>query len=693
MIQVKDFLFEIGTEELPPKALKKLSQSLLSNVETQLKEFNISFGRTKWFASPRRLSFIINDLAELQLDTEIEKQGPLTKIGFDKDGNPTPAVLGFARSCGTTVDNLSTVDTPKGEKFIFKSIQKGVQTIEILQDILSKSLKQLPIPKMMRWGNSSFEFVRPVHWIVALFGDNVVELELFNKKASNVSYGHRFHSPEAIEITINSYEEKLQNAKVIADWDIRKNLLTKQAYELAKENNYNVILDEDLVEEVNAIVEYPNAMICNFNDEFLRAPQESLISSMQEHQKCFPLVDENGKIVPYFITISNIISQKPELVINGNQKVMNARLADAVFFYDTDIKTPLQEFLPRLESVTFHNKLGNMLQKANRIANVSKKLAILVNADDEQAHKAGLLAKADLISDMVFEFTDLQGIIGKYYALAHNESEIVANAIEQQYWPKYSGAELPKTTVANCVALAEKLDTLVGIFGIGQKPTGNKDPFALRRASIGILRILRDTDLNISLNEIIDIAVESYKSINNIEFIDNVKNEIINFCFDRLKFLYKEEGISLEIFNSVNNVEFSTIRDFNNRVKAVSNFNKTQFAKSLVASNKRVSNILSKNSKSDIISYDMNLCLNTSSEYEIILANSINDIEENLEKVLFESKYIEAFEILSTLDENINLFFDNVMVMDQNSAIRSNRIALLNKLHKLFLSVADISKL
>ena len=689
-----DFLFELGTEELPPKALKNLAISLLSSVESQLKEAEVSFKSTKWFASPRRLSFIINDLAECQNDIEIEKQGPLLSIAY-KDGEATKVGLGFAKSCGVAIGDLDNIDTPKGEKLYFKTTQKGRQTIELLQDIIVKALKQLPIPKMMKWGDSDVEFVRPVHWVVALFGNAIVNMKILGHKSADISFGHRFHHPEAITInSINDYVNLLANAMVMVDWQERKDEIVKQAKELAKKNGYQVVLDDDLVEEVCAIVEYPNAMLCDFAKDFLRVPQEALISSMEEHQKCFALLDKNDELVEHFITISNIISKKPELVTAGNQKVMNARLADAAFFYDNDLKTPLENLLPKLESVTFHNKLGNMYQKAQRIATSSQKLADQCeDINSELAYRAGLLAKADLISDMVFEFTDLQGIIGKYYANAHGETEIVSDAIEQQYWPKYSGAELPKTTLANCVALAEKLDTLVGIFGAGQKPTGNKDPFALRRSAIGILRILRDTNVDIALDKVIDIAIESYKSINSIEFNIETKIEILNFCNDRLKNLYKDEGISVDSFEAINGTDYESIKDFDARVQAVKEFVESDNAQSLIASNKRVANILAKNANGATVAFDVEISKHIDNGYEMALADSIEEVAGDIAKYISNREYNYALKLLGTLDKVINEFFDNVMVMDEDPKVRTNRIALLKDLNKMFINIADISKL
>ncbi|GAB4223970.1 MAG: glycine--tRNA ligase subunit beta [Francisella sp.] len=689
----QDFLFELGTEELPPKALKNLAVSLLDSVEKQLKEEKVSFGDTKWLASPRRLSFIIKDLADKQEDIIIEKQGPLVDIAY-KDGKPTKVGLGFAKSCGVEFENLARISTPKGEKLFYKTIQQGKTTVSLLQDIINKALKQLPIPKMMRWGALDVEFVRPVHWVLALYGNNVVNIEILGHKASNVTYGHRFHHHQAIKINdVCDYVDKLADAMVIVDWQQRKQMIIQQATDIAKQNNYQAVLKEDLVEEVCAIVEYPNAIMCSFNKEFLRIPQEALISAMEEHQKCFALLDDNGKLVANFITVSNIKSKKPELVILGNQKVMNARLSDAAFFYDTDLKTSLDNLLPKLEEVTFQSKLGNMYQKSQRIAYTSEQLAKICGCDTKQTYRAGLLSKADLVSNMVFEFTDLQGIIGKYYAKAHGESSVVAEAIEQQYWPRYAGDNLPTSDVASCVALADKIDTLVGIFAIGEKPTGNKDPFALRRSAIGILRILRDTNVDISLEKVIDISLESYNNINKLEFSQNIKLELISFFLERLKNIYKEEGVSLDIFEAIKNTNFFSIKDFDLRVKAVSQFYTSDKSSSLISSNKRVANIISKNVTDKNNCYDVEISKKTANKYELELANSIDEISPSLDRYIKAREYINALNLLTSLDKVISNFFENVMVMDKDENVRNNRLALLVKLYQMFVRVADISKL
>ena len=689
MSNKNNFLFELGTEELPPKALKTLAKSLLSSVETQLTEAKVDFGETQWYASPRRLSFSICDLDESQQNILVEKQGPLLSIAY-KDDEPTKVGLGFAKSCGVDISELDNIDTAKGPKLFYKTIQSGVQTIDLIEDVIAKALKQLPIPKMMKWGDSDIVFVRPVHWVLAMYANKPVSINILGKQSGDVTYGHRFHNPEAIQITsTDDYVSKLADSMVIVDWEQRREMIIEQVNTIAKNNNYTAVLKSELVDEVCAIVEYPNAMMCSFDKNFLRVPQEALISSMEEHQKCFALL-ENNQLVENFITISNIVSRKPEVVISGNQKVMNARLADAAFFYDTDLKNTLDSLLPKLENVTFHNKLGNMYQKAQRIAQTSKNIANLANIDSDSAYRAGLLAKADLISDMVFEFTDLQGIIGKYYAKAHGETTLVSDAIEQQYWPKYSGAELPTTKVANCVALAEKLDTLVGIFGVGQKPTGNKDPFALRRSAIGILRILRDTGLDLILDDVVDLAITSYLDVNNISLADNTKDDVVSFCIDRFKNMYKDEGVSVDVFESVNSVDFGSIVDFSTRVDAVIKFSKLPQAENLIASTKRVSNILSKNETAIVGEYDISLAKYDKDTYELDLANKLMEISNKSDILVRNKDYFKALETITTLDSAISEFFENVMVMDEDIKIRNNRILLLKHINNMFKNIADI---
>lgn len=684
----QDFLFEIGTEELPPKVLKNMAIALMTSVERQLSELLIGFNRIQWLASPRRMAIIIDGLQTHQADQKVEKLGPYVEKAFDRNGQPTPAAMGFARSCEVDFNQLQRISDAKGERLYFTAVAQGKQTINLLENIFVQALKKLPIPKMMRWGDSDVEFVRPVHWILMLMGNQVVKANILGKMASNMTYGHRYHAPQAIKINhAKDYIQTLADqGKVMPDWEQRRALLIAQAQQLAEAHHAKVILDEDLIEEVCAIVEYPNALCCNFSKDFLRVPQEALISSMQEHQKCFPMTDAKGKLIEKFITISNIHSSKPDTVILGNQKVMTARLSDAAFFFDTDRQKSLESYLQPLQQVTFQKELGSMGDKVDRIASVSEKIAQALALNHVDAHRAGLLAKADLMTNMVFEFTDLQGIMGKYYAQLSGENDIVATAIEEHYWPLGSGAQLPNSMIGACVALADKLDTLVGIFMIGKKPTGDKDPFGLRRAAIGILRILKEKQVDIALDTLIDFSIESYQR----EADSELKTSLIAFFQDRLKVLYKDDGVNTQVFDAVVETQYQNIHDFDLRVNAVMAFMQSSSADALTQANKRVSNILRKN----VTDIEMHIRPELlTDQAEIKLVEAINAIEPSVREVVKVADYVKALTLLSQLEQPIDAFFNDVMVMCDDIAQRHNRLAILDKLYHLFTMTADISKL
>ncbi|WP_119344782.1 glycine--tRNA ligase subunit beta [Facilibium subflavum] len=689
MSQRQDLLFELGTEELPPKALKNLTQSLLKQVCNLLDDAGIYYGQTQTFASPRRIGFLLKDVDVLQKDKLIDREGPFLEKAYDDKGQPTKAALGFARSCNVDFNELKTIDSKKGKRLFYQVTEQGQATEALVPEMIQKALKKLPIPKTMRWGDVDFDFVRPVHWALLLFGNKVIDAEFFGCKTSNITYGHRFHHPQSIKIdSCGEYEASLRDqGKVMVDWDTRKSEMLNQAKQVAQQNKVEVIIESDLAEEVTAIIEWPHALCCSFDAHFLRVPQEALISAMQEHQKCFPMVDEKGKLVNKFITISNIDSKKPETVVKGNNKVMAARLADAAFFYDTDVKKPLEDYLLKLKSVTFQKQLGSLYDRALRIAMLAKEIAKKIDANQEYAYEAGLLAKADLATDMVFEFTDLQGIIGKYYAKAQGKPEIVCQAIEQQYWPKQSGGVLPETNIAQSVSLAEKLDTLVGIFGIGQKPTGEKDPFALRRAAISVLRILKEKHLAISLDWLIDVACDAYDD----KLIYEVKKPLLQFFIDRLKVIYKESDVNPAIFESVLAVSHENVVDFDLRIQAVLAFLNSPVAEDLSQSNKRVSNILTKNqADAKVLTVDVDLF---QQDEELALFHDLEKVNKTCQQMLKQQAYTEVLEKLTKLDKPINAFFDHVMVMTEDEKIRNNRLALLQKLHTTFKQVADIAKL
>ena len=687
MSKTKSILFELGSEELPAKSLQYLAKNLLANVLKSLDNLDIDHQKHRYFATPRRIGFLIENVATSQPNAIIKKEGPFVDKAFDQQNLPTPAALGFARACNVNIADLKTAETAKGERLVYQFTSPGKQTITCLPEIIEKALKQLPIAKTMRWGDSDIQFIRPVHWVVLLFNNTIVECEILGCQAGNITYGHRFHAPEAIALPCpdNYFDILREKGQVIADFSERKQRLISEANALALKKNANVLFDETLIEEIIAIVEWPKALCCDFDSHFLRIPQEALILAMQNHQKSLPMVDHSGKLMNHFITISNIQSKNPNTVISGNNKVMAARLADAAFFYDTDVKTSLEDYLPQLKKITFQQQLGSMFDRANRIAHLGQYIAKAINADTEKSYRAGLMAKADLTTLMVYEFTELQGIIGKYYAKAHHEDELICQSIEQQYWPKQAGGKLPTHPVGQAVALAEKIDTLVGIFGIGKPPSGDKDPLGLRRAAIGVLRILKEKKCIIALPETIDYASSLYGD----KLSHPVKAPLWKFFIDRLRVIYQEASVPTNVFEAVLAVDYCNIVDFDNRIQAVLRFLETPGADRLCNNNKRVANLLQKQS-SNYLTIDPALFEKPQEKtlYKVLLT-----AEKQSATAIVNKDYLDAFNCLMVLDEAISDFFDHVMVMDNNISLQKNRLALLHKLHYLFRQIADIAKL
>ncbi|MCW9047866.1 MAG: glycine--tRNA ligase subunit beta, partial [Gammaproteobacteria bacterium] len=593
LIKGQDLLVEIGTEELPPKALNKLSDAFLSGIEAGLKEAGVEFKKITAYATPRRLAVLIKAVAVAQADRDIEKLGPNVKAAYDKDGNATKAAQGFARGCGVEVSELATTETEKGERLVFRIQEKGKPTVDLIAAIVEQSLAQLPIPKRMRWGDSSAEFVRPVHWIVLLFGNDVIDAEIMGIKSSRESRGHRFHHPEIINLqSPEDYITRLQSPGfVMVDRDERLSCVKKQAEMAAKKLGGKALIDEDLLQEVTNLVEWPVAVSGDFDKEFLEVPAESLISSMQDHQKYFPVVDKKGKLLPHFITISNIESKDPAKVKDGNERVIRPRLGDAKFFWEQDNKKKLEEHIESLNKVVFQNKLGSVGDKSRRVASIAESIAKDLNENAEYAKRAGLLSKCDLMTEMVCEFSDLQGIMGRYYAINDGEPAEVADALDEQYMPRFAGDNLPKGKTGQIVSLADKLDTLLGIFAIGQKPTGEKDPFALRRAALGSLRILIECDLDLDLGIMLSYAAKAYAG--QVEG-EKAIEEVINFMLERLKVYYTSQGVSVDVYEAVSALRPTRPLDFDKRMHAVNDFRKLDEAESLAAANKRIGNILKK---------------------------------------------------------------------------------------------------
>jgi len=687
--QTKDILIEIGTEELPPKALKTLSDAFTNGVVAGLKDASLEADEVQSYAAPRRLAILLKNVPVKQADQSVERKGPAKKAAFDADGNPTKAVEGFARSCGVSAFDLDEIETPKGIWLVFNQDVAGKDAATLIPEIVSKSLAKLPIPKRMRWGASDIEFVRPVHWIVMMQDDQVIDGEVLGIKSGNTTKGHRFHHPKEITIiNASSYAEQLhQQGHVIADFEARRAEVKSQAEESAKKVGGVVLIDENLLNEVTALIELPVAVSGSFDEEFLQVPQECLISSMQDHQKYFPVVDASNKLMPYFITTSNIKSSNPAAVSQGNERVIRPRFADAKFFWDQDCKVKLETRREATKKIVFQQKLGTLFEKTERVSELAGFIAKEIGADRQQAMRAAELSKCDLLSNMVQEFPELQGIMGSYYAKHDNEPDAVAAAMQEQYQPSFAGDVIPEGEIGKVLSLADRLDTIMGIFAIDMKPTGSKDPFSLRRAALGALRIIIEGNLNLDLKALLDEAAKGLKD--KVDATAAVEDAFA-FIMERLKAYYQDQGINTDTVNSVASLNPSYPLDFDMRVKAVSTFRNLAESESLAAANKRISNILKKVEGKIQSTVDQNL-LNEDAEkalYQAIIT------QQTIVKPLYaEGRYSEALSSLAVLRDDVDNFFDNIMVMDDDDALKNNRLALLSQLSALFLEVADLSRL
>ena len=684
----ENLLIELGTEELPPKALKKLALAFKDGLVAQIDAAELSFSDVEWFAAPRRLAVRVNGLQSQQADKEVEKRGPAVKAAFDGDGNATKAAMGWARGCGIDVSEASRLKTDKGEWLLHTATVAGKSLESLVEDFIVKAIKQLPIPKPMRWGSGREEFIRPVHTLIAMYGDKVLPASVLGLSSSNQSQGHRFHHRGLVEVSsADSYEAELEAANVIVNYDSRQQMIVEQMAAIASENSAKTIEDPDLLDEVTSLVEWPVALVGTFEERFLDVPPEALIYTMKDDQKYFPLLNDKDELLPKFVFISNIESKDPQQVISGNEKVVRPRLADAEFFYNTDKKQTLESRLSSLESVLFQKQLGTLKDKSGRISKLAGFIAEKSNANKALAERAGLLSKTDLMTEVVMEFTDIQGVMGKYYALNDGEDPIVADALYQQYMSRFAGDELPSSIEACSVALADKFDTLVGIFGIGQHPKGDKDPFALRRAAIGIIRILIEKELDIDFEEVANFSAEL--------FGDKLTNEavitdVIDFMLGRFQAYYQEQNIKVEMIRAVEIKRPTSALDFERRLKAVVNFAKLEAAVALAAANKRVNNILSKNGQSSFSSIDNALLTD---DAEKVLVAEIDKLDTDVTAAFANGDYAAGLNQLAALREPIDNFFDNVMVMADDEAVKNNRLAVLGKLQGLFMFTADISVL
>ncbi|MBT7168968.1 MAG: glycine--tRNA ligase subunit beta [Porticoccaceae bacterium] len=687
-----DFLFELGTEELPPKALLGLSETLTSGILKGFESARLSFGEVSSFAAPRRLALLVRDLAVKAPDNEVVNWGPPTKVAFDSKGSPTKAAQAFAMKNNLALTELlNNIDHDgKQEKLCVRKTEEGKATASLLSDLINASLSGLPIAKRMSWGNGKELFVRPVQWAVLLFDGQTCEESILGITSSNVSRGHRFHGSG--DITIDSplsYEQQLKEQFVIASFDDRRNIIREGVASLEKTISGRAVIDDALLDEVSALNEWPVPLMGHFDRHFLEVPSEALISSMKEHQKYFHLIDDNDHLLPAFITVANIKSNDPSQVVAGNERVIRPRLADAAFFYENDRLVSLEQRRESLKKVVFQDKLGSVFDKTARVANLCSLLAPFTGADAKLTRRAGELCKSDLVTDMVGEFADLQGVMGRYYALHDGEQPDIAEALLEQYLPRFSGDKVPTTAVGATLALADKLDTLVGIFSIGQPPSGSRDPFALRRASLGILRIILDGKINIDLSEAISLAAKNFNL--DASSLDKTRKQVLTYVLERHRSWYRDEGFSAAVFLSVSTLGVSNPLDIDARIKAVAQFCLLPEASALSSANKRVSNILAKQ-LSTRMPEPLNKALLKESA-EKALARSIMALEGSSKPLLASRDYNTLLQNLASLHGPVDQFFEEVMVVSDDAALRENRLSLLKRLRDLFLNVADISQL
>ncbi|VEB34664.1 glycyl-tRNA synthetase beta chain [Legionella sainthelensi] len=686
---VNDFIFELGCEELPSGSVWPLADEFANLLLAALDKAQLVYGQVKRYATPRRIAVVILGLQAEQQSQNITRRGPALAAAYDKEGNPSSALLGFAKSCGVEVGQLTQLETEKGAWIIYETQSQGNKTKDLLPALISQALAALPISKPMRWGSGDDEFARPVHWIVTLYGDDVIEYTLLGIQSGRFSRGHRFHHPQQFSIhSAQSYESQMKEAFVMADFANRRQIIQEQVKQLASSYQATAIMPESLLDEVTSIVEWPQALIADFEKEFLEVPAESLIASMQSHQKCFALKDKQGNLLPHFITVSNIVSSNPKQVIMGNEKVMRARLSDAAFFFRQDKKQALSQLIPGTEHVVFQAKLGSLLDKALRVEAMMTYLSAALHLEVHQAQRAAQLSKCDLLTGMVGEFPELQGLMGYYYALNDGEDHVVAHALNEQYMPRFSADSLPESDLGLALSLAERIDTLVGIFAIGQKPSGVKDPFKLRRHALAVVRLLISTSAPLNLSTLIEQAIVYYGAKVSIE--PNLRDELKLFILDRLQSYYHGQGLSLDLIHAGRARQDEWLYDLDKRLSALQAFVMLPEAASLSAACKRVNNLLAQIEKHVLPPIKEQLL---EEEVEKSLYTQIKHITQAVEPLYRAADYSSLLKLLATLKEPVDAFFDKVMVMVDDETIRSNRLALLVCLQDLLQGVADISLL
>lgn len=691
-MKTADFLVEIGTEELPPTALRSLMEAFGRNLAEGVDEARLEHGDVRVYASPRRLAVAIDDLALSQQDRRVEQKGPPVRIAFDDDGKPTPAALAFAKKCGVDVDALGRASSDKGEWLTYENTEEGRAAAELLPGLIERALNGLPIPRRMRWGSGEFEFVRPVQWVVVLHGKDVVDATVFGIASGNETRGHRFHSTGPIKITepskyLDVLEEK---GRVIADFERRRSLVEAGVTKLAQEAGGAIVDGESLYDEVAALVEWPVPILGSFEEAYLDLPREAVTSTLTGHQRYFPIEDAEGKLLPRFVTVSNIESLEPDEVRDGNERVIRPRLADAAFFWDSDRSRPLATRIDSLREVVYQRGLGSLHDKSSRVAALAVSLAESIGITEEPVRRAAMLAKCDLLTGMVGEFPDLQGTMGSYYAAADGEAEIVVMAIGEHYRPRFHGDELPDTSVGRVLAIADKLDTLAGIFAIGKQPSGNRDPFGLRRAALGVIRILVECELDVDLHAAIANAAEAQPATK--QSAGEVGQALADFIADRLKpyFLDRDDALDVSTFDAVLARNPASLVDFANRLEAVQAFVALDEAGSLASANKRIANILKKSDHDARTGVKKKLLAD---DAEKSLYEALGKASERVRPMIEDRRYADALRALASLRAPVDTFFDDVLVMADNEALKNNRLALLGELRDLFLDVADISRL
>ncbi len=689
MSDKKDLLIELGTEELPPTALKGLIQAFEKGVCAGLNEADLTYDGIKSYATPRRLALVVTQLSSTSPDKSDERRGPALQAAFDEEGCPTKAAQGFARSCGVDVEQLSKLETDKGAWLAYTLAEKGKQATDLLPAIFQSALDKLPISKRMHWGDLDALFVRPVHWAILLFGSEVIQTNILSVSTSNTTRGHRFHKPEEFSVSAPAdYEKQLkEQGMVIADFNVRQDLIHQQINEAAKKIGGHAVIDPDLLDEVTGMIEWPQVIVGEFEEHFLEVPSEALISAMKKHQKYFHIVDSNQQLMPYFITISNVQSSDPDQIKQGNERVIRPRLSDASFFWSQDNKTPLENKLERLKTVVFQNKLGTVYDKTQRVTELAVIIADELGSNTQHAKRAAQLAKCDLMTEMVNEFPDLQGIMGRYYASIDGEDDSVALALDEQYMPRFSGDQTPSSETGQALSIAERIDTLMGIFALGQIPSGDKDPFALRRAALGLLRTIIEHKLVLDIPKILGLSAALFPQEVNARA---ACEPVYTFMLHRLKGYFADQDISTDIFDSVIALSPAQPYDFACRIDAVNQFKQLEASESLAAANKRIANILKKLKGKRPTEVNSELFIE---EAEKHLSDQLASVSERITPLLAQAQYTQALTELSTLRDVVDRFFDDVMVMADDEALKNNRIALLGLLQGQFIQVADLSLL